>query len=110
MLGQGGFRLAAAALALHVVLSANPLYVMGIAYDTPGGNPLIKSHPSTYLVALAALATMRERGGIGRGLAQMFQDSSAYLIGRGLVARRLDTASTSRPSSPSCCPPQPMRC
>ena len=76
---RNAFRLAVVAVALQFILSSNLLYVMGISYDVPGGNPLIKFHPSTYLAVLAALLAMRSRAG-GRGsLARAFQDAPAYV-------------------------------
>jgi hypothetical protein len=54
-------RLATLAVAIHFFVSSNLLYLAGIAYDVPGGNPLVKFHPSTYLIAVAAILAARER-------------------------------------------------
>ena len=49
------FVLAAASLTLTLTVSANLLFVLGIDYAHPGGNPLVKLHPATWAVG-AALA------------------------------------------------------
>jgi len=46
-------RLACAAVLLNMVVSASLLYAVGVNYSAPGGNPLGKLHPGTYLVILA---------------------------------------------------------
>ena len=45
--------LAFAAIILNLVLPANLLYAWGINYDAPGGSPLAKFHPGTYLAVIA---------------------------------------------------------
>ena len=44
------------ALLALFALSGNVLYQLGIFYDSPGGNPLHKIHPSFYLLLLALLS------------------------------------------------------
>jgi hypothetical protein len=78
-----GFRLAATAVATQFVISASLLYWMGINYDTPGGNPIVKFHLATYLVALAVFVTLREQG--GSGLARLFRDSPALVVFIGTI-------------------------
>ena len=56
-------RLATLAVAIHFFVSSNLLYLAGIPYDVPGGIPLVKFHPSTYLVVLAAIFAACERRG-----------------------------------------------
>src|SRR5579862_3920644 len=51
-------RLACAAVLVNMVVSANLLYVIGINYTAPGGNPLAKLHPGTYLALLAFACTL----------------------------------------------------
>jgi hypothetical protein len=60
-------RWAVAAITLHFFVSSSLLFNCGIPYDVPGGNPLTKFHPSTYLVAVAALFAIKERAQ-GRGV------------------------------------------
>ena len=54
-------RWAAVAITLHFFLSSSLLFICGINYDVPGGNPLIKFHPSTYVVVIAAMFALKER-------------------------------------------------
>ena len=56
-------RLATLAVASHFFVSSNLLFVAGIPYNVPGGIPLLKFHPATYLIALAAILAARERRG-----------------------------------------------
>jgi hypothetical protein len=57
------FFLLLAAVSLQLVLSANTLALLGIPYSKPGGNPLVKFHPATYLAALALLLLLHGTGG-----------------------------------------------
>ena len=50
-----------AAVGLQLTVSANLLYLLGIDYAHPGGNPLGKFHPATYLLALAMFLAWRTR-------------------------------------------------
>jgi hypothetical protein len=50
-----GFVLAGLSLVLSLTVSANLLYVLGIDYAHPGGNPLVKIHPATWAIAGALL-------------------------------------------------------
>jgi hypothetical protein len=43
------------AVAVHLLVSSNLLLAWGIDYASPGGNPLAKFHPGTYLAGLALL-------------------------------------------------------
>ena len=55
-------------LALAIIalfsLSGNVLYLFGISYDSPGGSPLQKIHPSSYLLLLSIMAWAMYRNGI----------------------------------------------
>ena len=53
-----GFGLAALSLVLSLTISANLLYVLGIDYAHPGGNPLVKIHPATWTVVAALVLLM----------------------------------------------------
>lgn len=46
-------RLAVLGVVLNLVISTNLLYICGIDYSAPGGNPLMKFHPGTYALLLA---------------------------------------------------------
>lgn len=54
-------RWAALAITLQFFVSSSLLFICGINYDVPGGNPLIKFHPSTYVVLIAAIFAVKER-------------------------------------------------
>ena len=56
-----------AALGLQLTVSANILYLAGIDYAHPGGNPVGKFHPATYLLALATFLAWRGRPPHGTG-------------------------------------------
>lgn len=55
-------------LALAIIalfsLSGNVLYLFGIFYDSPGGSPLQKIHPSSYLLLFSIMIWALYRGGI----------------------------------------------
>ena len=67
-------------IALQFLVSSNLLYLMGIHYDVPGGNPLIKFHPSSYLFVWAAISALQEQGGIGVGLRLIAAKRPAYIV------------------------------
>jgi hypothetical protein len=63
------FRLGFAAIVLIFLLPGNLMQYLGLYSDTPGGNPLTKFHPATYLMTLAvwfALYGRRHGGGVSR--------------------------------------------
>lgn len=70
-----GFCLAVTAVCVQFVVSSNVLFTLGVHYDVPGGNPLMKFHPATYLAAVAALATVCEQGGVQASLARLLRES-----------------------------------
>ena len=54
-------RLACGAVLVNILVSASLLYQIGINYTAPGGNPLSKLHPGTYLALLAFALVLWER-------------------------------------------------
>lgn len=58
------FMLLLLAIAALFSLSGNVLYQAGIFYDSPGGNPLHKIHPSFYLLLLALASWTLYQGGV----------------------------------------------
>lgn len=50
------------AVTLYMVLSAFSLARLGVPYDLPGGSPLAKMHPGTYVLVLALLAALAGQG------------------------------------------------
>lgn len=54
--------LAVLAVALQLTMSSNFLTMVGIAYNTDGGNPIVKFHPATYLAVAALLLRLMALG------------------------------------------------
>jgi hypothetical protein len=52
------FALTFLAVMASFTISGNTLTVLGIHYSGPGGNPLLKIHPATYLAVMAAIASL----------------------------------------------------
>ena len=50
-----------AAIGLQLTVSANLLFLAGIDYAHPGGDPVMKFHPATYLMMLALFLAWRAR-------------------------------------------------
>jgi hypothetical protein len=68
-----GYRLAVFSVFLQFVISPNVLMLMGINYDMPGGNPLLKLHPATYIAALAACLALCGPRPAGSALTRLFR-------------------------------------
>jgi hypothetical protein len=74
---RAAFFVALLAVILEFAVSGNTLEVMGIDYSSPGGNPLVKLHPGTYLVALAAFMVLMLQRPAGSGLVRLFRATPA---------------------------------
>ncbi len=86
---RAAFVLAAWSLALSLTVSANLLYVAGIDYAHPGGNPLVKLHPSTWAVIASLGCLLLGRGAPLRTLAEMLRrapDLAGFLALMSVVA------------------------
>jgi hypothetical protein len=70
---RAAFTMALLAVSLEFALSGNTLENMGINYASPGGNPLIKLHPGTYLVMIAAFMVLTLARPAGSGLIRFFR-------------------------------------
>lgn len=79
LLPQAPFALGCLAVVLHFTVSSNLLYVLGIAYNTPGGNLAIKLHPATYLLGLAATLLMFGEGKPGPVIDRLLQRQPALV-------------------------------
>ena len=51
---RAAFVIALLAIIVEFAVSGNSLADLGIDYSSPGGNPLFKLHPGTYLAGIAA--------------------------------------------------------
>jgi hypothetical protein len=76
-LRRAAYGLALLAVILEYAISGNTLENMGINYGSPGGNPLIKFHPGSYLVALAAAMVVMLVRPAGSGVIRLFRATPA---------------------------------
>jgi hypothetical protein len=74
---RAAFAIALLAVMLKFAISANLLEAIGIDYAGPGGNPLIKLHPGTYLVMIAAFMVLVLAPPPGSGLPRLFRVTPA---------------------------------
>jgi hypothetical protein len=74
---RAAFAIALFAVILEFAVSGNTLESMGINYATPGGNPLIKLHPGTYLAMIAAFMVLMLARPAGSGLVRFFRGTPA---------------------------------
>lgn len=77
---QMSFRCVLLALILLLGVSGNTLYLVGISYDTAGGNALHKIHPSFYLLLLAILHWLLFNAGGAYRLCYLAQIKSHLLL------------------------------
>ena len=77
---RAAFFLAVLAVFIEFVLSENTLFVLGLGNSTaPGGNPLLKFHPATYLAIFAALTSIAQGHRRGGGLGILMREAPALL-------------------------------
>ena len=76
------FALATVSVVLSLTVSANLLYVAGIDYAHPGGNPLVKFHPATWmlLVSLACLVIGTDPVGALLGMLRRDAALAGFLV------------------------------
>src|ERR1700709_1590025 len=74
---RAAFAIGLFAVILELAVSGNLLENMGIDYASPGGNPLIKLHPATYLVAVAAFMVLMLARPAGSGVIRLFRVTPA---------------------------------
>ena len=71
----------ALAISALFALSGNVLYLFGINYDSPGGSPLQKIHPSSYLLLLSMAAWAIYQGGVNKLCTLALMRSHFLLLG-----------------------------
>jgi MFS family permease len=76
-LRRAAFAIGLFAVILEFAVSGNLLENMGIDYASPGGNPLIKLHPATYLVSIAAFMVLFLGRPAGSGVIRLFHATPA---------------------------------
>ncbi len=74
---RAAFTIGLFAVILEFAVSGNSLENMGIDYSSTGGNPLVKLHPGTYLVSLAAFMVLFMARPAGSGLIKFFRSTPA---------------------------------
>src|SRR3978361_2320592 len=74
---RAAFVIGLLAVIVQFAISGNTLEVLGIDYSSPGGNPLVKLHPGTYLVLLAAFMVLMLARPAGSGLMRFFRNTPA---------------------------------
>jgi hypothetical protein len=79
-------------------LSGNVLYQAGIFYDSPGGNPLHKIHPSFYLLLLSLASWTLYQGGVAQ-LYYLFTVRSHFLLFAAALCLLLHDVVLGRPLS-----------
>jgi hypothetical protein len=74
---RAAFAIGLLAVIVEFAISGNTLENLGIDYASPGGNLLVKLHPGTYLVSLAAFIALMLTRPAGSGLGRLFRGSPA---------------------------------
>ncbi len=82
---RAAFFIALTAIILEFAISGNSLKVMGIDYTSPGGNPLVKFHPGTYLIIIAAFLVLFMQRPSGEGIVRVFRQTPALAGFIGLI-------------------------
>jgi hypothetical protein len=72
-LQRAAFTIGLVAVIVEYAISGNSLADLGIDYAAPGGNPLIKLHPGTYLILLGAFMVLMLARPAGSGLIRLFR-------------------------------------
>jgi hypothetical protein len=79
------FTLALLAVVLEFTVSGNTLSVLGISYDVPGGNPLVKFLPGTYMAVFAGLFSLVSGARRNRGVGHLLSKAPALVVFLGLT-------------------------
>jgi hypothetical protein len=74
---RAAFGLGLLAVIVEFAISGNSLENLGIDYSSPGGNPLIKLHPGTYLILLGSFLVLMLARPAGSGLIRFFRSTPA---------------------------------
>jgi hypothetical protein len=74
---RAAFTLGLLAVVVQYAISGNTLEDLGIDYASPGGNPLVKLHPGTYVIMIAAFMVLMLARPAGSGLIRLFRATPA---------------------------------
>jgi hypothetical protein len=89
------FALTFLAVMVSFTVSGNTLTLLGTHYAEPGGNPLLKIHPATYLAVMAAMASLVSGSSAQSRLGYVFGKAPAlfFFIGFTVVCTAFATVS-----------------
>ncbi|HQT76009.1 MAG TPA: VpsF family polysaccharide biosynthesis protein [Rhodopila sp.] len=76
-LGVAAFSVAMFGVIVEYVVSGNSLSDLGIDYSSPGGNPVVKLHPGTYVIMLATFMALLLVRPAGSGVIRLFRQKPA---------------------------------
>ncbi len=79
------FALTFLAVLASFTISGNTLNILGTHYAEPGGNPLLKIHPATYLAVMAAIASLISGSSAQSKLGYIFGKAPALFFFIGLT-------------------------
>lgn len=74
---RAAFTLGLLAVIIQFAVSGNSLEDLGIDYASPGGNPLVKLHPGTYLAAIGGFLVLMMARPAGSALVRFFRETPA---------------------------------
>lgn len=84
-LRRAAFFIALFGVIVEFCISGNTLADLGVDYAANGGNPLVKLHPGTYLIGLAAFLVLFLESPPGAALIRFFRDSPALALFNVLI-------------------------
>jgi hypothetical protein len=76
-LPRAAFAFGLTAVIIEYAISSNTLANLGIDYASPGGNPVVKLHPGTYLAAIGAFMVLVLARPTGNGVMRCFRNTPA---------------------------------
>jgi hypothetical protein len=76
-LRRAAFTIGLLAVIVEYAISGNTLADLGVDYASPGGNPLVKLHPGTYLTLIASFMVLILTRPAGSGLIRLFRATPA---------------------------------
>jgi hypothetical protein len=76
-LRRAAFTIGLLAVIVEYAISGNTLADLGVDYASTGGNPLVKLHPGTYLILIAAFMVLMLARPAGSGLVRLFRATPA---------------------------------
>jgi hypothetical protein len=84
-LHRAAFWFALIGVIIEFAISGNTLADLGIDYASNGGNPLVKLHPGTYMVAIGAFIALFLERPAGSALIRLFREAPALAMFNVLI-------------------------